>query len=70
MAKLMLIGKVAQVELTCDDEAGEWIATCALHAHYRDAEGRRKAACTWTYRFGTVEDAADYASDHADGKVH
>jgi len=61
MAKLMLIGKVAQVELTCDDEAGEWIATCRKH--------ERVWKCTWTYRFGTVEDAADYASDHADGKA-
>lgn len=56
MAKLMLIGKVAQVELKQDDD--EIIATC--NAHPLDLP------CTWTRRYDDLNDAAEYAQDHAD----
>jgi hypothetical protein len=60
MAKLMLIGAVAQVELTSDPEDDQIVATCAMHAPW----GRR--GCGWTQRYDTLDDAAEYATDHAD----
>lgn len=60
MAKLMLVGKVAQVELTTDPEDGQTVATCSLHAPW----GHR--GCRWTERYDTLTAAAEYASDHAD----
>jgi hypothetical protein len=60
MAKLMLIGEVAHVELTSDDEDGQTIATCRLHL---DGSGPQ---CNWTNRYDTLDDAAEYAADHAD----
>lgn len=63
MAKLMLIGDVAHVELTTDDEDGQVIATCVKHLGY---EG---APCPWTERYDDKNDATEYAADHADGGV-
>jgi hypothetical protein len=60
MAKLMLIGDTADVELTVDDEDGQIIATCVLHS--RLLEG-----CDWTERYDDLRDASEYAADHADG---
>lgn len=61
MAKLMLIGDVAQVELTSDPEDGQTIATCWEHV-LNDVPG----GCTWTERYDTLDDASEYAVDHAD----
>jgi hypothetical protein len=60
MAKLRLIGDIAQVELTRDDEDGQVIATCILHPSIR--------ACAWTERYDTMDDAVEYAADHVDGR--
>jgi len=60
MAKLMLIEKVAQVELTSDPEDGQTIATCAIHPSVK-AYG-----CGWTERYDTLDDATEYAEAHAD----
>jgi hypothetical protein len=63
MAKLMLIGEVAHVQLTFDPEDGQAIATCVLH----DARKLNKPGwCTWTERYDTLDDAAEYAAGHAD----
>jgi hypothetical protein len=56
MAKLMLIGEVAQVELTSDPEDGQIIATCVIH----------RQPCSWTQQYDDLNDAAEYAQDHAD----
>ena len=64
MANLVLLGEVAQVELTRDDEDGQVIATCYLH---RPESGRPPVIrCDWTERYDTLDDASEYASDHAD----
>ena len=59
MAKLMLIGKTAQVELTSDPEDGQIIATCWDHPALN-------GDCEWTERYDTLNDASEYAADHAD----
>lgn len=61
MAKLMLIGDVANVELTVDDEDGQIIAICTLHPEVSE--------CGWTERYDTLRDASEYAADHADRGV-
>lgn len=60
MAKLILRGDVADVELTTDDEDGQVIATCVQHVGF---EG---APCIWTERYDNMNDATNYAADHAD----
>lgn len=57
MAKLMLTGDTADVELTHDED--EIVATCTLHAGSRDG-------CGWTQRYDDLRDATEYAADHAD----
>lgn len=61
MARLMLIGKVAQVELTVDNE-GYAIATCRLHPSVK-AYG-----CGWTVRLDNITEMihSPYAEAHAD----
>lgn len=56
MAKLILQGSNYYVELSRDNETGEVIATC------------QRRMCSWTERYDTLNDAAEYAADHADGK--
>jgi hypothetical protein len=65
MARLVLIGDVAEVELTVDDEDGQVIATCVKHPS--DAPWRVTSACGWTERYDDMRDATEYAADHADG---
>jgi len=65
MAKLMLIGRTAHVELTSDPEDGQTIATCVEHS-YSDGRLAPPGDCTWTERYDTLNDAAEYAADHAD----
>jgi hypothetical protein len=66
MAKLMLIGEVAQVELTSDPEEGQTIATCVDHFYYPGPSGHDSTSCGWTERYDTLDDAGEYAADHAD----
>jgi hypothetical protein len=62
MARLVLIGDVAEVELTTDDEDDQIIATCAKHP------GRwQSGGCGWTERYDGMDDATECAADHADG---
>lgn len=61
MSRLLLIGEIAKIELTKDDESGQVIATCAEHPG-RWAEG----GCGWTERYDGMDDATEYAADHAD----
>lgn len=70
MAKLVLIGKAACVRLTSDEdeENGIYLATCTQHGH--PVEGGRVLwgnPCGWTDRYDNLNDAAEYAADHADG---
>lgn len=65
MAKLMLIGEVAHVALTSDDEDGQTIATCEEHSLF-DGRLAPPGNCDWTERYDTLNDAAEYAADHAD----
>lgn len=54
MARLVLIGERAQVELTADQVEGGTIATCLTDG------------CPWTETYDTLDDASEYAADHAD----
>jgi hypothetical protein len=60
MAKLILQGDVADVELTVDDEDGGIIATCVRH----DLD--QPGGCSWTERYDDLRDASEYAEAHAD----
>jgi hypothetical protein len=58
MVKLMLQGDTADIELTKDPEDGQTIATCVSHPSVE--------TCGWTERYDTLDDASEYAADHAD----
>jgi hypothetical protein len=64
MAKVMVIGDVADILLIVDDEDDQVVATCHVHhlAPYVD-----RAGCGWTERYDDMRDATEYAADHADG---
>jgi hypothetical protein len=65
MAKLMLIGPAAQVEILTDPEDEELIlAKCVKHTVGYGPVGQH---CTWAEQYDTTDDAVVYASDHADG---
>lgn len=64
MAKLILKGSAATVEFTSDPEDGQTIATCIEHVGF----WHPAPTCTWTERYDTLDDAAEYAADHADGR--
>jgi len=63
MAKLMLIGNAAQVELFTDPDDGLIIAGCRLHP---DAQRTTGHLCRWTAEYDDLNDASEYAADHAD----
>lgn len=65
MAKLMLIGPMAKVELTSDDEDDLIIATCVEHSEF-DGRLAPPGNCSWTERYDTTDDAWQYAMSHAD----
>lgn len=61
MAKLMLIGEVAHVELEIVPEDGTVLATCRDHPEIFDGYG-----CGWSRNYDDLRDASEYAADHAD----
>jgi hypothetical protein len=65
MAKLMLRGAFSIVVLAVDDEDGQVVAKCDEHS---SSDGRLSppGACSWTERYDTMDDAVEYAADHAD----
>lgn len=70
MAKLMLIGDVAEVEILSPgnpgNENGELvIAVCRKHRS-RGLTDVAMFSCTWTEDYDTLDDATEYAADHAD----
>jgi hypothetical protein len=60
MAQLILKGSVATIEFTSDPEDGQTIATCTEH------NPMSHTGCGWTERYDTLDDASEYAADHAD----
>lgn len=64
MALLMLKGSSATVYLMSDPEDGQTIAACVEHASL--AGLMLLGICSWTQRYDTLNDAAEYATDHAD----
>lgn len=69
MAKLILQGGMADVELTSDPEDGQTIAACVRHSEF-DGRLAPPGNCAWTERYDTLDDAAEYAAAHADhGRV-
>jgi len=60
MARLMLIGAVAEVEFTTEPTEGGVIATCVKHPR---PDGW---TCTWSETYDDMNDATEYAADHAD----
>lgn len=63
MATLILRGGQADVELITDDTDGQIIAKCLDHP---GATGTSGQGCAWTERHDDLNDAAEYAADHAD----
>jgi hypothetical protein len=65
MARLILKGGMADVELTIDPTEGGVIATCILHS---TSDGRLAppGPCSWTALYDDLNDATEYAADHAD----
>ena len=62
MARLMLIGDVAQVEILTDPEDEELVlAKCAEHR-----SDTFPIPCNWQERYDSTLDAVEYATDHAD----
>ncbi len=66
MAKLMLIGSMAKVEITRDPLDGDLTATCVEHS---ESDGRKfpPGNCDWSETYDDLGDATEYAADHADG---
>ena len=64
MAKLILKGNVADVELISDPVDDQVIALCARHPS--DEPWRVTGRCSWTERYDDLGDATEYAADHAD----
>ena len=63
MARLMLVGEVAQVEILTDPDDEELVlARCDSHAWPRLGF----TPCTWEERYDTTADAEQYAARHAD----
>lgn len=62
----MLIGQVAHVELTSDSEDGGTIAACAGHIGSNPLDSRLIRGCLWTEVYDDLNDASEYAADHAD----
>lgn len=66
MAKLMLIGSVARVEILTDPEDEELVlAKCREHSIF-DGRLSPPGNCDWEERYDTRGDAVNYAADHAD----
>lgn len=66
MARLMVIGDVAQVEILTDPEDEElMLAKCEAHAKFSGT--MVLPACEYTERFDTTDDAQAAAEQHADG---
>lgn len=65
MAKLMLIGDVAKIEILTDPEDEELVlARCMEHVI------APSVPCLWWARYDTIDDATQYAADHADRGDH
>jgi len=63
MAKLMVIGKDGRsVEITRDPLDGDLTAKCVKHGKPGPKNG-----CDWSETYDDLNDATEYASDHADG---
>ncbi len=65
MARLMLGGVMARVELVIDDSDGGVIARCDEHSPF-DSRLAPPGACSWTKIYDDLRDAVEYAADHAD----
>jgi hypothetical protein len=65
MARILVQGPWATVELTRDPEEDQVIATCVDHSL---SDGRLFPAgnCDWTATCDDMGDATEYSSDHAD----
>jgi hypothetical protein len=64
MAKLMVLGTAAQVEILTDPEDEElMMAVCSRHPRAYAEIGR---LCTWRDYFDTTDDAWQAAEQHAD----
>ena len=58
MATLILKGDMATINLDGRDEDGDVIARCIKHHDH--------PLCRWTATYDDLNDAAEYAADHAD----
>jgi hypothetical protein len=70
MAELMLIGRVADVEIIHSPLDGGLTANCAGHRgviRQMLGGGPDIPPCDWRETYDDLNDATEYASDHADG---
>lgn len=65
MARLILIGAMAKVELTFEPLEGGVVAVCEEHS---ESDGRLAPPgnCSWTKIYDDLNDATERAADHAD----
>jgi hypothetical protein len=66
MAKLMLIGNTAKVEITRDPLDGDLTATCVEHSK---SDGRKFPAgnCDWSETYDDLSYSVVISEEHADG---
>ena len=65
MAQILIKGSVATVELTTEPVDGGVIATCIGH-RVETLTSLQPGACGWTDTYDDLNDATEYAADHAD----
>lgn len=70
MAKLILKGKIANVELSRSDTVDLVWATCVKHRGVKRPKITNweydEPGCTWIKEYGSLDEAAEHAADHAD----
>lgn len=67
MARIMVVGSCAVVELTVDMLDGGVIAMCAgAHSPFGPPAIPTPGNCSWTAHYDDWNDATEYAQDHAD----
>jgi hypothetical protein len=65
VARIMVIGTMAKVELEGEFLDGGVVARCDEHSP-SDSRVAPPGACAWTKTYDDWNDATEYAQDHAD----
>jgi hypothetical protein len=65
MARILVVGSIATVELAVEPVDGGVIGTCVKHSPY-DSRLTVPRVCAWTAIYDDMNDATEYAAEHAD----